>query len=492
MRATRVSLYCFLSILLFSIFFRFISYPNRWGLGYDQAGFAIVARHAVETWQLPLLGPFSSGGPFQTGGLWYWAVATGSILFPNIVEGPWIFMGVLSLATIIALMITGYLLAGKRMAYVTGMLAAFSTAQITQSTNLSNQTPIALPASLALLASIAYIQTHRWVYLLFVGLGIGSASAIHLQGVGLLPIALCALLFGGRVSLKGVCALIIGLVLPWASVFIADATHSWYNITHMIGYYTVDQYTISLDVLGRRWTTFITTFLPHIWSFTIGGYTWIGILTITLSVIVGTYCALTKRIQSSWLFVACSFLGMVIVTRYARVPLFESFVVFFHSNILLLTAGCVVFFLKRKQFIGIALMLLILLGSTAKNMEHINHATNLTAKEAQRLAHAIGQLEKPVQLYDYRLTTAAKSFPLLLYLHRDNRLATDGYPIGISHPNPMFAHYPVLYTDETGIILYDLSSTTSQQRNEQEWALIDYPTIYNSVQRWYSAEKLSD
>lgn len=490
MRLLQISPYIFPGILLISALFRFISYPDRWGLGYDQAGFAIVARHAVETWQVPLLGPFSSGGPFQSGGLWYWVVATGGILFPGVVEGPWIFMGILSLSTVVVLMIIGYLLAGKTMAYVTGILAACSTAQITQSTNLSNQTPIALPTAISLLASIAYIRTHRAVYLLFVGLGIGGASAIHLQGIGLMPIAACALLLGPRTSLKGVLALLLGLFLPWASVFIADASHNWYNLTHMIEYYTVGQYAISLDVLGRRWTTFLSEFLPHIWSFTTGGYRWIGVVTILASMIVATYCILTRRVQTSWLFIACSFLGMLIITRYARVPLFESFVVFFHPSIIILTAGCVVFFLKRSQYVGILLLFLLTVGSTGENIQHIKKATNLTAQEAQRLASHISQLGKPVQVYDWRLATAAKSFPLLLYLHRDNRLKTNGHPIGISYPRADFASYPILYTDETGVTLYDLSSTTEQERNQLEWALIDYPTIYKSVQQWYHAEQL--
>ncbi len=36
------------------------------GLGYDQASFAILGKHAVDTFSLPLLGPFSSDSPFQT------------------------------------------------------------------------------------------------------------------------------------------------------------------------------------------------------------------------------------------------------------------------------------------------------------------------------------------------------------------------------------------------------------------------------------------
>ena len=53
---------------------RFYNYNNRWGLAYDQAHDALVARYALEAGKIPLVGPFSSAGAFQTGGEWYWII----------------------------------------------------------------------------------------------------------------------------------------------------------------------------------------------------------------------------------------------------------------------------------------------------------------------------------------------------------------------------------------------------------------------------------
>ncbi|KKU81402.1 MAG: hypothetical protein UY10_C0058G0006 [Microgenomates group bacterium GW2011_GWA2_47_8] len=242
----------FPAILILSVLLRFADYSNRWGLGYDQASFAIVAKHALASLQLPLLGPFSSGGPFQTGGMWYWTIMAGMIFFPGLVYGPWLFMGVLSTALVAGMIIAGTFIGGTPLGLLTGLFSAISTAQITQSTNLSNQTPIGLPSVLALIAGLAYVKTNRPAYLFFLGLAVGAASSIHLQGLGLLPLVIVSVLLGSRPSLRGFVFLGIGLLLPWLSVFWADAGHGWYNTKNMIRYYTVDQYRISLDVLGRE------------------------------------------------------------------------------------------------------------------------------------------------------------------------------------------------------------------------------------------------
>src|SRR3990167_10123879 len=87
-------------IFALSAFFRFYQYEDRWGLAYDQAQFAILARYSVETFQLPLLGPFSSGGPFQTGGEWYWILMLGTTAYPSLVISPWIFLTLISLLAV--------------------------------------------------------------------------------------------------------------------------------------------------------------------------------------------------------------------------------------------------------------------------------------------------------------------------------------------------------------------------------------------------------
>ena len=136
-----VSLVCFL-ILSFTI--RFYNYENRWGLAYDQAYSALVARHAVSELKLPLVGPFSSAGPMQTGGEWYWFVMLGTVLDPDNVMSPWIFLTLTYVFFVVFIVFLGKELIDKKFGIILGILTLVSTAQIAQSVSLTNQSPLAL------------------------------------------------------------------------------------------------------------------------------------------------------------------------------------------------------------------------------------------------------------------------------------------------------------------------------------------------------------
>lgn len=463
--------YAFGAIICLAILLRFINFSNRWGLGYDQASFAIVGKYALESLQLPLLGPFSSGGPFQTGGLWYWLIMLGNVLFPGLVIAPWIFMGVLSIIFVIGMMMTGVALDGPFLGILAGLITAMSTAQITQSTNLSNQTPIAVPSLLTIAAGLFYVKSKKPVGLFFVGLGIGAASAIHLQGLGLFPLVLVAIALGGVPTFTGLLLLGAGFFLPWLPVFWADAGHDWLNTKNMIRYYTIDQYTISLDVLGRRWLTFATQFIPSIWGFTIGGYAWTGKLTALISFGTAAYLFVTKKLTKPWFFILLSFVGVATVVRYARVPLYQSFVVIFHPFILLLTAGVLLFLFRIKTSIGVLFLLFLLVPTTVKNTEEISRATNLAASQAQRLQKTLIQTfpHEKFALFDYEFQTAGKTLALLLYLNRAGLLDPNGHRIGIS----------------SDAAIHDLQSSTSAQLAQNRWAYLDFKVIYDSVQNWW-------
>ena len=74
--------------------------------------------------------------------------------------------------------------------------------------------------------------------------------------------------------------LIIGLILPWLPVFIADTNNNFFNSTNMLRYYLNDQYSIPLEALGRRWLTYAGSFWPQLWGFVSGGNKYIGYLII--------------------------------------------------------------------------------------------------------------------------------------------------------------------------------------------------------------------
>ncbi len=263
-------------IILLSIVLRFVNYQNRWGLAYDQAHDAIVARYALQHWLVPLLGPFSSAGPFQTGGEWYWLIMIGTALFPWVVIGPWIFMTLLYVVFVVLIIVVGKEMFGYKFGLLAGIFAAVSTAEITQGTNLTNQSPQAIISLCAIWASVIFLKTRQRKYIFLVGLCIGVASSIHLQGVALGSLLLMTILISKQFDIKTIAVAFLGLCLPWVGVGVYDLQHQFFNTRNMLQYYFHDQYNISLDVLGRRWITYLGLFWPKMWGFVIGGNAILG------------------------------------------------------------------------------------------------------------------------------------------------------------------------------------------------------------------------
>jgi hypothetical protein len=144
----------------------------------------------------------------------------------------------------------------------------------------------------------------------------------------------------------GVLSLILGVILPILPVLLFDMRHGFVNSKNMIQYILVDQQKISLDVLGRRWKTFIGIFLPTEWAHIIGGKT-----NISSMLMIGSFVMLPivykfkkdRIIQAIILSTA----AMFCILRYTHAPLFSSYVVFLHPFILLLSS-LVIYIIYKK------------------------------------------------------------------------------------------------------------------------------------------------
>ena len=261
----------FTAILFLAIALRFYDYNDRYGLAYDQAHDAVVSRYAVSENKIPLLGPFSSAGPFQTGGEWYWLLMIPISIYPYSILSPWIFITILYVIFVACIILLGKEIKGNVFGLFVGALAAVSTAQISQSLNLTNQAPHALIALLAIWAMLRFIKKKKDKYLFFIAFFVSLSISIHLQGVALMIFLLLTIILTGIPSKKGVIVILAGLLIPLSPILIYDIWHDFFNIRNMVNYYLFDQYKISFDVLGRRWLTYVGEFLPQSWSYIIGG-----------------------------------------------------------------------------------------------------------------------------------------------------------------------------------------------------------------------------
>lgn len=474
-------------ITLFGLILRFYNYPNRWVLGGDQAHFALEARYALESLQLPLLGPFSSAGPFQTGGEWYWFVMTGAFWNMGWVVAPWVFLTLTYVFFIAGMIYIGKLLKGDTFGLILGLLSAVSTAQIAQSVNLSNQSPISLFALVAVYGMILYIRTKKILYIFIISFSIGVASSIHLQGIALMPFLLAVIIFQFP-GIKGLLLVALGLVLPWLPVFYDDMGRHFQNTNNMIYYYFFEKNKASFEVLGRNWKNFVGIFIPTSWALIIGGYPVIGYLLFPVSVVLIGYNGYKKKLTKEWLIIFTSVPVMYIILRYTHTPLFDSFYVFLHVFILLITCWVIFTLFTWKKPIGIALLVVIILTSLSKDrVELTKDLVNQSAQRADKQMRFLLQKypTKKFAIYDYQFHTSLFSQSLSLYLDAQGKIDENGMRIGYAQLSDQGKLQPYLIPGYKGdFLLIDMQKLPANLRQEK-WVSVTPKGIYDSGQSWY-------
>lgn len=476
-----------IGILSLSIFLRFYNYENRFGLAYDQAHDAVIARYAIEQKLIPLVGPFSSAGPFQTGGEWYWFIMVGNLLFPALVSSPWIFLTLTYVLFVFLIIKIGEKLIDKTFGLIAGALAAVSTAQIAQSTNLTNQGPEAIVALAAIWSAISYIREKKPLYLFLLGFFVSLGISIHLQAVALGTLILFTILFTGVPELRFFAALILGLLIPFVPILIFDAQNDFVNSGNMLRYFLHDQYKIPFEALGRRWLTYAGVFWPAAWGYITSGSTILGYLVVLGVILTSVYELLTQKINKTILLLLVSFFSMFVILRYIRTPLYDSYLTFLHPFVLLLTAWIILFAYKKKKIFGLIFMIIILSGSLYKDFYEITYHGNITRQIVRIWQEKLIKKypNDKFVFYDYKYKYRDVSVPLVLYMYYDGKIDNGGRKIGIGVGTDREPIYnKVVIGEKGGYQLFDLDASNSATLERAGWINVNPSYIYNSTENW--------
>jgi hypothetical protein len=465
--------------------FRFWHYGQRFGLAYDQAHDALVARSALSQGKIPLLGPFSSAGPFQTSGTWYWLIMAGTAIYPKSVQSPWIYLTVLCCLTIVLMGLLGVWLENEWFGLLLALLTAISTAQIAQSVNLTNQTPIAFFAVCSIMCSFCYVKTRRVIAAFGMAFFASWAASIHLQGVALALLVLVTFLFSKKFSFPAICAAIVGALPPMLPILLYDMSHQYINIKNMLYYYRVDQYRISLDVLNRRWSTYLTSFWPTQWAHIIGGNIWIAMGISVLACILFVYFLVKRNIGRVWIVIFVTFACMTVLVRYTRTPLFASFIVFTHPFVLLISAWVIYQVFRFQKIIGSILLSIIVLFSINASVQEMRVFGNLSTPIdiAVRNMLVAKYPNETFSLYDWKYSTSGLSLPMVLYLDAGNLSSDSGRRIGVmrSEEATKLSLTPIATFSAT---LVDLSASDSAHLQKAGWHDVNPNAIYHQTEDW--------
>lgn len=486
----RHNLKVFILILIIGSFLRLYRYNDRWALSYDHAWFAVIARHAIDTFQLPFLGPFASGGPFQTGGEWFWIVMIGILLNPSSVISPWFFITFISIFQILLAFYLGKKLINYKFGLILSLVFALSPSQVVQATNLTSPTTESMFALLFLIFLVKFIETRLTKYVFFAGLTVGTASAVHAQGFMLLIPLFIFLIIYKIFNFKRLTFLGSGLLIPWLPVVIVDVQNNFYNTINMLLYFSSNQTSASYEELGRRWLTFITIYIPFTWGRIIGGNIVLGFIEIVFLGILFVYMFVKQKIKRFWVFLSFSVGAIFIVLRYTKAPLFENYTTFLHPFILLLTAYLIYSIYKKNLYVGIFFTIAITIFSLQNSLNEIWISTNITAQKSQVYLEDLKDeyAGKKFNIYDYRLESKHVSLPAVYYLQTAGLTSSDGLNIGFVvatlGAQPKFKMHKLI-SGSIGSHQLFLLSSTSAELERHEWAPVSPEVIYNSVQYWY-------
>lgn len=478
---------CVLLIILLSIFLRFYNYENRWGLAYDQAHDALVARYALDAYKIPLVGPFSSAGPFQTGGEWYWLLMAGTVFNSSQVITPWIAITLMSIGFVIVSYFVGKDIINKYFGLLLALLSSVSTAQVIQSTHLNNQTPLAFISLLAIWFMVKYARTKKTKYLFILGLFSVLGPTIHMQGALLMILPILTLLLTGIPSQRSLIALIAGAIMPLIPIFVFDIQNDFVNIRNLIYYFMVDQYNISLDVLGRRWLTFAGVYWPKMWAYVIGGDYFISFFIFISLFVFSAYSLFQKKVSKEILIINMFLVISLVFLRYSRVPLFDSYVVFLHPFIIISTAWIIYSLIKWRWAVGVFVLSIILLLNLVNDYKEILNSSSespVLANQEMRAIKAKFHDEK-ISVYSYDYKWSDKNAILSLFLSAGGMISDSGKPVSviISTRSGDFS-YPVLHESEGGYRVLDLSSSSSAELTRSGWVLMNPSAIYKATEEW--------
>ncbi|MBI2613518.1 MAG: hypothetical protein HYW62_02005 [Candidatus Levybacteria bacterium] len=476
-------------ILLLAFILRFYNYENRWGLAYDQARDVLVAREALRSFSLPLIGPFASAGQFVYGPQWFWILIVMVSVYPYSVITPWVILTVLYVGVVWLMIVIGRDIYNRKFGLVLGILTAISTAQLSHATNLTSPSMVGIFSIASIYFFVRYIKTGFVKNAFWMAIMIDISINIHFQSIGLLVLIPISFLLDRNRSFKKLFYLLGGIVIPFIPLIFFDITNNFFESKNWVEYIRHGQYTIYVP---NRWLTYAGVYWPNSWAKIIGGELLLGYI-IPVFFAIFTVIAVVRRKFSRIIFLLVLSFGFIfLMLRYYRGERIDSNIVFLHPFILIFTGWVILTTLKLNRIAGLILLSAILIFTLRTDLSLIKNSENLTAIQMKEWGTILMNKfpDKKFAIYDYQYKHVHKSLPVVLFLESQRRIDGKGLKVGI--------YIATSKTDfrYSGIIggsgeyqFLNLDATSSAHLSKEEWAPVNPSQVYKSTVQWYKKDK---
>lgn len=492
---------CVFLTILSAILLRTYNFGNRIGIGSDSGRDIMIGQIALQRHELPLIGSFSSAGPFVFGPLYYWLVMAGLTILPFSFRGPWLLMSMIGVFTVIVMMLTGYRLGGKKLCIVLGLITSFCPQFVSRSTGLGQHSLVGITCALLLLFFVLFYQTKKKRYAFLMGISLGAALSMHYQAINLL-IFLATPFFVPKISYKrkflSFACMVIGLIIPSLPIIYWDAHQNFANTNNILDYVFIGQYRIYVP---NSWKIYLFRFLPDYWSNVVGGNKPVAGVLMIFTFLTFFYAFLKRKMQGEIAILGIIFGILLIVIRYYRGERFEGYMIYIAPLIFLLTGWALttVYDYIHKRFNGNIVRILsiivfgIILAFDFKNASQFIFVKDYEKIKVLTLKNALTKTypHSSFQLYDYNWISSETSYPLADFLNNENKLSKSGIAIGIKVIDSCTLSQP-LYSDGN-LELVTLGENNKQVDLKKEgWVPVNPDNVYDDlITRWTKKQKLT-
>jgi glycosyltransferase involved in cell wall biosynthesis len=481
-------------IILLSFALRFWNFPVRWGLGGDDGRDAMIALEALKRHELPLMGPFSSAGPFVFGGIYYWLIMLFYILLPFLINAPWIFTGIIGGLTVLALIYLGNLLGGRNFSLILGLLGALSPQLVVRSLMLGPHTYISTLTVLLIISFVLLWQRKRVFYGFLMGIFLGLALSMHYQAVNLFiffPAILFVFTLSFKNRLKALIAMAIGFIIPSFPLLYWDSHQNFANINNILDYLFIAQYRIYVP---NSWKLFIFDFIPWYWSFVVGRFMPLAFILAAFSVLTLVFLTIKKKIKKEMIVLGLIFFVFMFVNRFYKGERSEGYLLYLAPFILIFTTILLnyLIFYKNKivKLLGIIILFVIILGNliTIKNSYAVSPAVTYE-KIYKQLINKYPDSKFSVFVYKYKLYDTSMGLSLILGFN--GKISADGIPLGVYCYGKECPGYikPII---EEGVLLVDLRTVKKQdlEKERKIWVNVNQSSAYDDLIGWLNKNQL--
>lgn len=470
-------------VTVLAIAVRFYKFSTRYGLWSDQARDALVGRVSLANKTLPLIGSFSSAGPFTFGPFWYWQSAAAAFIFRSHM-GYWIVTGIFSVLMTMVLLWIGKKLGGRYMSLVLGIIAAISFTQVQSSLGSTQHSMVSIFSTFFLAMIIVYLNRPSAFSLFWTGFFLSTAVNYHYQAFYLIP-TFIALLLVKRPKFKTLLAGVLGGVLPLLPLLIFDLGHQFWNFSKMLDYYRFGQYRIYVP---NRWLTYAGLFWPDFWAKTAGGY---RIIAYGLMLGIGAFFSIRlwqKKLKTPLVVYGWGFLAAIVWFRYFRGERFDGYVAYAQPLVLIFTAWLLSQIYRRAKSLGIILTVVVIAGSLSTIYRDSGFTNSYTSLFYLKTQLSANYPQQAFTLYDKAFITTGCSIPLSLILDDDQLAAEDGLKIGVCNKNACPPDYPAIASSQVGEFdcqLVLLKNPESITFKNQQWILVSPQAVNKMTVEWW-------